>query len=545
MIKIHFLFNIFFIKYYKIIKNFIKKKINKKKYNFSGGIKCVALKNNPEEYFLNYFPNPKEFHIHIKYNRFEKSKLRVQVGQKVLCGQPLIFGNNSTVPIHSPTSGFIKNIYFDSNISSINQKKIKIVILSDYLDNWIRLKTIKNYTQYSPKKLIKIIYQSGVVGLGGANFSSSKKLTLSLDKVHTLIVNAVESDPCITADYSLMQNYIHEIIMGCNIVAWISKVKRIIIAIQEDKSELILKIQNIIQDMSFFKISILTKKYPAGSSKILIKSLTGKEIPSGKHSIDLGYLIFNIATIYAIKRSIINGEPLIKRIITFYDQDKKIFSKNFFAKIGTPIDFILNYLKVNKKNKLIYSGGIFMKDEIISSDDAIKKNTNCIYIKKKHKKIIQYPCIKCGYCADSCPVNLLPQEIFIHCQNSDVHKLKKLNIVDCIECKICEKVCPSNIPLVKYFINQKKIQYNINLEKKRKELFSFLFKKRKQRLLNEKKFFYSTRKLINIKKTSIDSNIQEKFKRGLIKKENVEKYVRQKMLKDAIRRAKLKNKILK
>ncbi|WP_367682239.1 electron transport complex subunit RsxC [Buchnera aphidicola] len=537
----HFLFNIFFIKYYKKIKNFIKKKINKKKYNFSGGIKCVNLKNNPEEYFLNYFPNPKEFYIYIKYDHFKKNNLRVQVGQKVLCGQPLIFGSNKTVPVHSPTSGWIKNIDFDSNISNTNQKKIKIIILSDYLDNWIRLKTIKNYTKYSPTKLIKIIDQSGIIGLGGGGFSSAEKLRLSLNKVHTLIVNAVESDPCITADYCLIKNCIHEILIGCKIVAWISKVKCILIAIQEDKLELILKIQNLIKDISLFKICILKKKYPGGSSKILIKSLIGIDIPSGKHSLDLGYLIFNITTIYAIKRSIINGEPLIHRIITFHNEDKKVFSKNFFIKIGVPIDFILNYLKIDIKNKIIYSGGVFMKDIITNSDYSIQKNTNCIYIKKKDKKIIEYPCINCGYCVELCPVNLLPQEIFIYCKSSDSQKLKKLHFLDCIECKICEKVCPSNIPLVKYFIDQKKIESSINLEKKRKELFSYLFKKREKRLLSEKKIFSSENQLINIKKTNIYSEIKDLSKQSIINKKNI----RKKMLKDAIKRAKIKNKILK
>nr|WP_234414140.1 RnfABCDGE type electron transport complex subunit C [Buchnera aphidicola] len=345
----------------------------------------MTTKKDRNEYFLNYLPHPEKFFIYIKHSNFKKNILRVKVGQEVLCGQPLTFGNDLIVPTHSPTSGWIENISFNSDSDNTNQEKIKIVILSDHLNKWIRLKSIKNYKKYTPNSLIKIIYQSGVVGLGGAQFPSFKKLMLSINKVHTLIVNAIESEPCITSDYCLMKNYINEILIGCEIVGWISKVKEILIVIQEDKTELILKIQEIIKNKKLFKLCIIKKKYPGGSSKILVKSLTGKEIPYGKHSIDIGYLVFNVATIYAIKRSIINGEPLIKRIVTLYNEDKNILSKNFWVKIGTPIRFFLNYLKMNNSNLLIYSGGIFMKDLIVDLNYSIQKNINCIYTKNKKK----------------------------------------------------------------------------------------------------------------------------------------------------------------
>ncbi|WP_295164886.1 electron transport complex subunit RsxC [uncultured Buchnera sp.] len=515
----------------------------KKKYNFKGGIQCISIKKDPREYFLNYLPHPEKFFIYIEYSHFKKNRLRVKVGQEVLCGQPLTFGNNLIVPVHSPTSGWIKNIYFNPKSSDKNPEKIKIVILSNHLNKWIRLKTIKNYKKYTPKNLIKIIYQSGIVGLGGAQFPSFKKLMLSINKVHTLIVNGIESEPCITADYCLMQNYIDEILIGCEIIAWISKVKDILIVIQEDKTELILKIQKIIENKQLFKLCIIKKKYPGGSSKILIKSLTGKEIPYGKHSIDIGYLIFNVATIYAIKRSIINGEPLIKRIITVYNKDKNILSKNFWVKIGTPVHFLLNYLKIDSNlNTLIYSGGVFMRYLIVNLNYSIQKNMNCIYIKnnKKNKKKIEYPCINCGYCVNACPVNLLPQEMFLYCKNSNNQKLKQLNILDCIECKICEKVCPSNIPLVKYFRIGKKIQKNIDIENNRKKLFSSLFRKREKRLLIEKKISYSKDQISNIKKLDIFSKIQEKEENSSINQKIIEKSLRKEMLKEAIKRAKLR-----
>ncbi|WP_261789604.1 electron transport complex subunit RsxC [Buchnera aphidicola] len=500
------------------------------------------MKKDSREHFLHYLPDPEKFFIHITHSHLKKNRLRVKIGQEVLCGQPLTFGNDVIVPIHSPTSGWIENIYFSSNSSDKNQEKIKIVILSNHLNKWIRLKTINDYKKYTPKDLIKIIYQSGVVGLGGAQFPSFKKLMLSINKVHTLVINGIESEPCITADYCLMQNYMNEILIGCEIVAWISKVKDILIVVQEDKVELILRIQSIIKDKKLFKLCIIKKKYPGGSSKILIKSLIGKEIPCGKHSIDIGYLIFNVSTIYAIKRSVINGEPLIKRIVTFYQKDENISSKNFWIKIGTPINFFLNYLKINNNSNIsIYSGGVFMRHLIVDLNKSIQKNINCIYIKNsKTEKKVEYPCINCGYCVSACPINLLPQEIFLYCKNSNNKKLKELNVVDCIECKVCERVCPSNIPLVKHFKIAKKIQKIIDVDNNRKKLFSYLFKKREKRLLIEKKISCSQDQISSVKRLDIFSKIQQQEKNDFTNQKIIEKSYRKKMLNEAIKRARLK-----
>ncbi|WP_348769587.1 electron transport complex subunit RsxC [Buchnera aphidicola] len=519
----------------------------KKKYNFSGGIKCLSIKEELDKYIIYHIPNPNKFYMYIQHNTFKNNMLRVRINQKVLCGEPLTFGDKSSVPIHSPTSGWIKSIELDSHSISSKKKYIKITIVSDYLNQWIRLKKINDYKLYSPKSLIKIIYQLGVVGLGGAHFSSSEKLILGINsKVHTLVVNAVESDPYITADYCLMTNCLSEIFIGCEIITWISKVTNILIVIQEDKIELISKIQSLIKNKKLFKVCILKKKYPGGSSKIIIKSLTGKDIPYGKHSIDIGYLIFNVSTIYAIKKAIINGKPLIQRIVSLYNHRNHSF-KNVLIKIGTPINFLLNFLKINNSSNDIYIGGLFMKYLLMNLNQPILKDTNCILITKHTrnvKKNINYECINCGYCVQVCPVNLLPQKLYLYSKNNNHEKTKESFIMDCIECNICEQICPSNIPLVTYFKHEKFIQNQIDKENKKKKEFFYRFQLREKRILNQKKSFYQNKNDFNNTDLTNTNILNKKTNKNFINQKQIDKNIRKEILRSSIERAKLKNKNL-
>lgn len=465
--------------------------------------------------------------------------MRIKINQKVLRGQPLIYGDDDTVPIHAPTSGIIEDISFNLDSIKQYQKNIKIIILSDNLDKWIRLNTIKNYKKYTPDQLIKKIHQSGIVGLGGAQFSSAKKLRLSINKVDTLILNAVESEPLITADHILLRYHIKEILIGCKIICWISKIKTVLIAIQENQIELISKILCLITNQPLFKIRIIKKKYPAGSSKVLVKALTGKEIPNKKHSIDIGYLVFNVATVYAIKRAIINGEPLTERIVTILDNTINFYG-NFWIRIGTQIKHFVTKEKIKTKlDKIVYVGGPFMGKRIFNMNYSILKNVSYIQIEKQEtikKRLIEYECIRCSYCSQVCPVNLLPQQLYWYSRNKNNEQIKKHHILDCIECKACEKVCPSHIPLVKYFKVLKKIEKDNNKKQNFKEISLFRFKSREKRLLNEAKNIINNKVDIELIHTlkHTKSNI---FNLNRI---DFEKNIRKEKVRKAIERMKLK-----
>jgi len=458
--------------------------------------------------------------------------LRVDINQKILRGQPLIFGDDFTVPMHSPTSGWIKDIFCDSDFISKDKKKINIVILSDNLDQWIRLKPIVNYEQYTAQTLIKKVHHAGVVGLGGGQFSSAKKLTLSIGKVHTLIVNAVESEPYAISDNSLLCHHIKDILKGCEIISWITKAEIVLIAIQEHHHIIIKKILCAIKNKPSFKICILKNKYPGGSSKVLVKMLTGNEIPYNKHAIDIGCLVFNVSTIYAIKKAIINGEPLIERIVTLFNE-KDFVLKNFWVRIGTTIKDFLKEIGLKQQINLnIRSGGFFMGTMIRDLNYSILKQTNSIWVKldKKDNNIVTTSCIKCGKCSELCPVNLLPQQIYWYAKNNDHQATKKYNVFDCIECNICEKICPSQISLVKYFKKEKQILQNLISEKIFKKSSFLRFKERQKRLSNKKYTMinnnYATHFSVKAKEIDLNNMKKKNFLKQKIRKQIVQEAIK-------------------
>ncbi|QCI24216.1 electron transport complex subunit RsxC [Buchnera aphidicola (Muscaphis stroyani)] len=505
-------------------------------------------KEQSNETVKNFLSFPKKFIIFIKHSLLQKNQLRVRINQKVLRGQPLSFGSETIVPVHSPASGYIKNISFFSFSENKSNEYIKIVIISDGEDKWIKLHPIKNYKKHTPEKLIRIIHKSGIIGLGGGKFPSSQKLKLSINKVHTLVINAVESEPFVTSDDCLFNNYLNEILVGCKIISWISKIKLVLIVVQENKTEIISKISSLIHNQLLFKLCLISNKYPGGSSKILIKALTDKEIPYKKHAIDIGFLVFNVATVYSIKRAVFNGEPLTERIVTFLG-DKNFFHGNFWVKIGTPISYFLMHFKIQAYSDInIYLGGMLMGNKVFDLNNSTLQGQNCIFItsnKLINKKYTEYACIRCGFCSKACPINLLPQQLYWYIQSKEHDQTNKHHILDCIECKVCEQLCPSNIPLVKYFKYEKKIQHNINIENNRRNLSLVRFEKKQKRLFFNKKIFSKDDLFLKsnpiLRINDFNSKKIEKTLNSFEIEEN-KKNKRKEIIQQAINRMKLKNK---
>ncbi len=353
-------------------------------------------------------------------------------------------------PIHSSVSGTVKSI--ENNSHPVIGRFQSVVIENDKQD--IAEESIspkKNTENLSPNEIIKIIRDSGIVGLGGAAFPTHVKLSPPKEKViDTFIANGAECEPYLTCDHILMMEMGKEIVEGIKLVRKILNVKRCIIAIEDNKPDAIEQMKKLTQRENIEVVS-LKVKYPQGGEKQLIKTVLGREVPSGGLPMDVGVLVHNVGTLLAIYEAVNFGKPLYERVITVTGAVEKC--GNYLVRIGTPVKDILNFCGVDWDNagKIILGGpmmGISQQD----IETPIVKGTSGILVQNKDEVIKdeEAPCMRCGRCVESCPAYLLPTQIAKVVRAEKWERLDELHIKDCIECGVCSYVCPSKIPIVQY-----------------------------------------------------------------------------------------------
>ncbi|VFP83922.1 Electron transport complex subunit RsxC [Candidatus Erwinia haradaeae] len=467
-----------------MLKIFNKVKQNKI-WKFKGGIHPLDMKSQSNNTPLRRLPLPISFILPIQQHVGPESEISVQPGDKVLRGQALTFGNDQMLPIHAPTSGTITKI--DKHMTaSASMLETCLFITPDGKDEWQKTPRLSNYRNIAHSQLIDIIHQAGIAGLGGAGFPTARKIQYGIHKVDTLIINAAESEPYVTADDRLMQECAEEIVEGARILAWVLQVREIFIGIEDNKKKAIRALQKALSFSSDICIRIIPTKYPSGGAQQLIYILTGKEIPHGKHASDIGIIMQNIGTTFAVKRAIMNGESLTERVVTITGASV-INPGNIWVRIGTPISYLLQNTGLYQKNQqIIVMGGALMGVTIQSDCIPITKTTNCIIAsstKEVKNNMQEENCIRCGQCADVCPVSLLPQQLYWFSQGRDHIKARAYNIEDCIECGACAYVCPSHIPLVQYYKKEKALIQALDLESQRSKLAKSRFEARQKRLL--------------------------------------------------------------
>ncbi|VFP86971.1 Electron transport complex subunit RsxC [Candidatus Erwinia haradaeae] len=468
-----------------------KKKIKKNQlWDFHGGIYPLDMKSQSSNTPIQKIPLPPQFIVPLRQHIGPAGEVNVKEGDKVLRGQALTYGNGSMLPIHAPTSGVITKIKPHATAHA-SLLETCIFITPDGQDQCFHKKNFKNYHDMNRSQILKIIHDSGIAGLGGAGFPTAIKLASGLKKINTLIINAVECEPYITADDRLMQDHPLEILEGIRILAWILQAHQILIGIEDNKPKAIFALKRALQyDINLsLSICVIPTKYPSGNARHLIKILTGKEVPYDKHSSEIGIFIQNVSTAFAIKRAIINGEPLTERVVTLTGSSLSR-PGNLWARLGTPINYLLKHTGFNsKKQNIILMGGALMGLPLLIDAIPVIKITNCILAPDSEEiKInqVEKNCIRCGICSDVCPVSLLPQQLFWFIRGGDHEKARKHNIMDCIECGACSYVCPSNIPLVQYYQKEKEIIQTIDADSKRSIIAKTRFEERQKRLSQKK-----------------------------------------------------------
>ena len=428
-----------------------------KVFAFHGGIHPPENKKQSTRAGVSRAPIPERLVIPVQQHIGGAADPIVAPGDRVLKGQMIAepIGRISAA-IHAPTSGTIIDISQQPipHASGLNGECI--IIETDGKDEWIEHHGFSDYKSVAPEDLVAHIRRSGVAGMGGAGFPTDVKLHLGDNHiVNTLIINAAECEPYITADDMLMRERADEVIGGIEVIAHLLKPSHVMIGIEDNKPNAIDALHIALKKSSLnIDIVVVPTKYPSGGEKQLIKLLTNIEIPSGRIPADVGIVCQNVGTTAAIYRAVHFGEPLISRFVTVTG-DAVEHPQNFETLIGTPFSTLLKAADVRRDAlSQLVMGGPMMGVTVTHDEIPVIKTTNCIIAATQQEMPPAPPsqaCIRCGMCEQACPANLLPQQLYWFSKGNEFDKAKNHNLFDCIECGACAYVCPSSIPLVQYY----------------------------------------------------------------------------------------------
>ena len=458
-------------------------------WDFPGGIHPPERKHLSNTGEISIAPLAKQLYIPLKQHIGNAGKLLVSEGDKVLKGQALTKPSEGfSLPVHAPTSGCITAITDHVSAHPSGILEPTLVIEPDGLEQWIEKSPIANWQDVTTEQLSQQFQKMGIAGLGGATFPTYVK-TSTKAQIELLIINAVECEPYITADDMLMQHHAEDILLGINILKHTVSAKLAIIAIEDNKPQAIANIKKALAGRDDIELRVVPTKYPSGGEKQLIQLITNQQVPNKGIPADLGIVMLNVGTTYAVKKAVIDGEPLIERVVTVTGESITN-PQNMWVKLGTPVQDLINHVGiVPDKNQRLIMGGPMMGFSIMSGLMPVVKATNCILAPSQyHLPPLgqEQACIRCGDCASVCPAELLPQQMLWYSKANDHDKLNEYNLFDCIECGACAYVCPSQIPLVQYYRSSKVEVKQAQQDKIKSDKAKIRFEQRQERLEREK-----------------------------------------------------------
>ena len=382
----------------------------------------------------------------------------VQVGDHVLRGQKIGDGEGLCVPVHASVSGTV--VAIEPRPHTRGGNVMAVVIDNDFQDTTIATKgNDAPLDQLNPDDILHAIREAGIVGMGGAAFPGNVKALSAMGNVDTLIANACECEPYITADDSLLRTNPEQVLEGMMILKQVLKPNRIVLAVEDNKAEAIAKVRNLNKDFPEIEVAVLPTRYPQGAEKQLIQSLTGREVEPGKLPVSVNCAVFNVSTFAAIYRAVRLGMPLIQRIVTISGEAISE-PQNFIVRMGTPFHDLIEVAGgLHDKTERVISGGPMMG--VAQSDLSVPviKATNSILclLKDKNGAAENPVCLRCGKCVSVCPMRLQPLYMYRFTNAGRVDELQRLNVMDCIECGSCAFTCPGKLPLVERFREGKKL----------------------------------------------------------------------------------------
>ena len=422
-------------------------------FSFFGGVHPKENKHYAEAKKVVSFPAPDLLVIPMSQHIGAPCLPLVKKGERVLKGQKIGDNQGLCVPVHASVSGTVKAVEMRPHTNGMTC--MSVVIQNDHLDELapeVQPRTQAEVDALSADDLMAIIREAGIVGMGGATFPTNVKLSSGLGKVDTIIVNAGECEPFITADDRLCQEMAPELISGLKVIMKIFGLNGAHIAIEDNKPDAVKALKFAIDPKDGIVVDVLPAKYPQGAEKQMIYAVTGREVPSGGLPAAVGCAVFNAATTKAIHDAVYLGMPLIERIVTV-SGDICMDAKNLMVPVGTAFEDLVAAVGLSENPYKVISGGPMMGAAQYDLAVPTNKGVNAITILgKKNKFAVQNPhCIRCGKCMDACPMHLMPVLMYNAERNSDLDEMKSLNMLDCIECGCCAFTCPAGVPLVQSF----------------------------------------------------------------------------------------------
>ena len=440
---------------------------------FPGGIHSDDFKRYSKDSPIELFPVPEKVVIPLSQHIGAPSKPLVKVGDQVKTGQKICeAGGFVSIPMHSSITGKVTKIgRFPHPVGNMQQA---IEIIGTGVDEWVELVDEQDYLALSGEDMKNRIAEAGICGMGGAGFPTHVKLSPPPDmKIDSVILNGVECEPYLTADYRLMLERSEDILSGLRIFMKILGAQKGYIGIEANKPDTISLFRKLLAKEKNIEVVGLQLKYPQGAEKQLIYACTKRKVPNkGGLPMAVGVVVQNVGTAIAAYEAVRYKKPLIERIITVTG---KIVTnpKNLQARIGTMFNELLDYCGgTSAEIAKIISGGPMMGNAISTLNTPLAKGSSglILFNAQEAKKRNEQTCIRCCSCIDVCPMDLMPSMIVSSVQHEDWEKARKAGAIDCIKCGCCAFVCPAHIKLIQWIdIGKNKIQ-EIDRIKKEKQI---------------------------------------------------------------------------
>ncbi len=457
-----------------------------KLFRFKGGVHPDEHKTT-QQLPIKKLPLPSHLYLPLQQHIGAPAKPLVKVGDRVLKGQLIAAAVGAvSAPVHASSSGTVVAIdeFTAPHPSGLPIKSI--IIETDGLEQWGETVTQLDPFKLSPQEVAKRVGEAGIVGMGGAAFPAAVKLNLgSSKKIHTLIINGGECEPYLTCDDRLMQERPGQVIDGVLLMLHALKTERALIAIENNKPQAQQQLKAAAADHPNIEIVGVPTRYPMGSEKQMIQTLTGLEVPAGGLGADIGVMVHNVATAFAVHEALRRNHPLISRIVTVSGEMVRE-PANLEVPIGTAAEELVQYCGGFKEDPArLLMGGPMMGMALPHLKVPVVKGSNGILALSSEeigRQEASRACIRCGRCVNACPLGLLPLEMAARTRHGKFDEAAEIGLYDCIACGTCAYVCPSAIPLTQYFNFAKGELAARRVEKEKAERTRELARARQERL---------------------------------------------------------------